>query len=198
MVRHSHGLRPFHEPSFGKPEEELVGGSSPGSDPVRHVHVKEAVAVHVGHRRREAVGAAQDSRGRRNIHEAAALVAIEAVVVLAVPAVAGHVEVRITVAVVVEKERGPPAARIEKPGIDSRGREGRGAVLAQTVSVERMRVPNSEGEQIQISVPVEVGPAAGPSPRPALDPDVGRDLLEANGRLRAAIRNLEAVALGKR
>ena len=175
-----------------------MGGPSPGGHPVRHVEVEEAIPVHIGHRRREAVGAAQDSRSRRDIHEAAAVVAIEAVVVLAVPAVPGHVEVGVAVPVVVEKERGPPAARIEKPGIERRGREGRGAVLPQAVSVERVRVPYAEGQEVQVAVAVKVRPAAGPGTRPALDSNLPRDLVKTHRRRRAPIREVQPVALRQR
>ena len=196
MVRHPHGLRPLHEPAFGKPEEELVGGPSPGGDPVRHVQVEETVAVHVGHRRGEAVGAAQHPRGRRDIHEAAAVVAIEAVVILAVPAVAGHVEVGVAVPVVVEKERGPPAARIEERGVESRGREGRGAVLAQAVSVERVRVPDAEGQADPDRRPrrKSAQPLARARDQRSI-PTSAETSSKRTGDVRAAIRKVQPVAL---
>ena len=172
MVRHPQSFAALDKAALGGTQEEFVGRAAPGGHSVRDVEVEETVPVYIGDTSREPVRRAGDSGGRGHVHEAAAVVAIEAVVVLAVPAVPGHVEIGVAVPVVVEKERGPPAARIEKPGIERRGREGCGAVLSQAVSVERVRVPYAEGQEVQVAVAVKVRPAAGPGTRPALDPNL--------------------------
>ena len=66
------------------------------------------------------------------------------------------------------------------------------------VAVERVRIPDPEGEEIQIVVPVEVGPAASPGARPALDFDLPGDLVETNRGDRAAIRTVKPVAFRQR
>ena len=55
-----------------------------------------------------------------------------------------------------------------------------------------------EGDQIEVSVAVEVGPAAPPGARPAFDPDLGGHFREAERRCRATVRNVEPVAVRER
>ena len=198
MVRHPQSFAALDKAALGGTQEEFVGRAAPGGHSVRDVEVEETVPVHISDTSGEPVRRAGDSGGRGHVHEAAVVVPIEAVVIIAVPAVPGHVEVGVAVPVVVEKERGPPAARIEKPGIESRGREGRCAVLPQAVSVERVRIPYAEGQEVQIAVAVKVRPAAGPGPRPALDSDLPRDLVKTHRRRRAPVREVQPVALRQR
>ena len=197
MVRHPHRFAPLDEPAFRSAQEELVGGASASGHPVRHVEVQQAVPVHVGDRGGESVSRTRHPGRRGHVHMAATVIAVEAVPVVAIPAVAGHVEVGITVAVVVEEERRPAALRIEEPGIERGGNEGGVALFDEPVPVERVRVPDAEGDEIEVTVAVQIGPAAAPGSRPAFDPDPRGHLLEAKRRGRAAVRDVEPVALRK-
>ena len=107
-------------------------------------------------------------------------------------------KVGIAVPVIVEKERRPAAARIEERCVEGGGLELGGAILHEPVPVERVWIPDAEGDQIEVPVAVEVGPAASPGAGPAFDPDLGGHFLEAERRGRAAVRDVEPVALRER
>ena len=198
MVRDPQHFPALDEAALRRAQEEFVRRAAAGRHPVRDVEIEQAVPVHVRRRRGEPVRRARDPGGLRHVHEHPAVVAVEAVPVLAVPAVAGHVEVGIAVAVVIEKERGPTAAGIEEPGIERGGRKPRRAVLAEPVPVERVGVADAQRDEIEVPVAIEVRPAAAAGARPALDAHGGRDLPETDRGLRAAVRDLDPVALRQR
>ncbi len=98
-----------------------------------------------------------------------AVVAVQTIGRGAAPAVTGHEQVAVAIAVVIEKQRGPSAPRVEQASLSSYVGEGAVAIIA----IEVMGILNADGEQIAIAIAIIIAPSAAAAAGQGIDAKTG-------------------------
>ena len=127
---------------------------------VRNIEIEVSIVVIIRPRGTETALWVGDTRGMRYIRErTVSTVMIKRIFRCPRPTATGDVEVRVTVIIVIGKERAPTASRIGNPSLLRYVCERPIPVIA----IKDVRLVGSDGDDIQISVVVIVSPSTAAS-----------------------------------